>query len=190
MFDKVWEAVATALALQGREPELPQMALRVVVVYVTAIVLVRLGEKRFIGKSTPFDMLMAVIMGSLLGRAITSSTDFIPIIVAAAILVALHWLFAVASYYSDRFASLVKGSERKLVEDGKIIWDNMRKSHISRKDLESAIHRTAHLQNIEDVAIARLERNGEISVTKRSNEPKVVEVAVRNGVQRVQIELS
>lgn len=121
-------------------------------------------------------------------------------------LVTLHWIFAVAAYYSDRFGSLVKGTEHKLVEDGETIWPNMRNCHISRKDLESAetqrtaekifeakliaIHRTAHLRGIEDVAIARLERNGEISVTKRSTAPKVVEVAVSDGVQRVQIAFS
>jgi len=46
------------------------------------------------------------------------------------------------------------------------------------------------MTGIEDVAEARLERNGDISIIKSGREPKVVSVAVADGVQTVRIELA
>jgi len=41
----------------------------------------------------------------------------------------------------------------------------------------------------DQVAEARLERNGDISVIKARSEPRVVEIRVADGVQTVRVEL-
>jgi uncharacterized membrane protein YcaP (DUF421 family) len=166
------------------------MALRALIIYVTAILLVRLGEKRFMGKNTAFDVILGIILGSVLSRAVTGNAGFFQTIGAGAMLVGLHWLFSVAAYYSDRFGTAIKGDDRILVEDGEIIWDNMRKSHIGENDLLSALRNNGQVQDLSEVKVARFERNGDISVIKRDREPRVVEIAVRDGVQTVRIELA
>jgi uncharacterized membrane protein YcaP (DUF421 family) len=115
------------------------MLARAVVVYVATIFLVRLGEKRFLGKSTAFDVILGIILGSVVSRAINSRTEFFPTLAAGFFLVALHWTFAVIAFRSDRLRTLVKGRTRKLVDDGHIRWDEMRKSHISADDLLGAL---------------------------------------------------
>jgi uncharacterized membrane protein YcaP (DUF421 family) len=46
------------------------------------------------------------------------------------------------------------------------------------------------MTSIEDVAEARLERNGDISIVKSKQEPKVITISVADGVHTVRIELA
>lgn len=75
-----------------------QMLLRAVVVYILALAMVRLGDKRFLGKNTAFDVILGVVLGSVVSRAITNSSPFVPTLIAAVTLVALHWSFAWISF--------------------------------------------------------------------------------------------
>ena len=188
MLEEMWQGVKWALGLDAETLSVGQMALRAVLVYGAALVLVRLGEKRFIGKNTAFDVILGFILGSVLSRAITSTDAFFAILAAGLVLVTLHWLFAVVSFHSDRMGSLVKGHERTLVRDGEIQWEAMRSSHITEQDLLSALRRNAKLADVSRVRMACLERNGDISVLKEDQEPRIVEVDVKEGVQTVRIE--
>ena len=184
----IWEVIGTG----GGDLTVWQMSLRALVVYVAAILLVKAGNKRFMGKNTAFDVILGIILGSVLSRAITGNAPFFQTIGAGAALVGLHWFFSVASFHSHRFGTFIKGQERMLVKDGEIQWDNMRKSYISRNDLDMALRSTGKVTGPVDVAVANLERSGDISVIPREKERnlKVVEITVNAGVQKVRIELA
>ena len=191
MMNEVLEALRELIGLGVDGLNSGQMAVRALVIYLTAILLVRIGQKRFMGKNTAFDVILGIILGSVLSRAITGNAPFVPTVAAGAMLVALHWLFSVASFYWRPFGTLVKGQEKLLIKDGEIQWDNMRRSHIGKHDLEMAIRNTGKVARFEDVAEAHFERSGDISVIPREKEKKlrVIDVAVREGVQNVRIEL-
>jgi uncharacterized membrane protein YcaP (DUF421 family) len=191
MIGEDWPVVGQLLGLGSDSLALWQMALRAVVVYLSSIVLVRLGEKRFLGEYAALDFILGFMLGSVLSGAITGSTPFFETIIGGALaLVLIHWLFAALSFRSDRFGNLVKGTERVLVRDGDIDWDSMRNSSISRNDLLSALRRNARIDNVEDVREARLERSGAISVLEREQEPRVIEIEVKDGVQVVRVEIA
>ncbi len=154
------------LGLDADELTLMHMAVRAVVVYVAALIMLRLGEKRFLGKNTAFDVILGIIFGSVVSRAITGSSAFFPTLGAGFVLILLHWLFAVLAFHSDWFGTWVKGNARLLVNEGTIDWDAMRKSNISEKDLMSALRTQANIASIDEVQEARLERSGDISVLK------------------------
>lgn len=182
--------VADLLGLGADNVALWQMAIRAVIVYLAAIVLVRLGEKRFLGKYAALDVILGFMLGSVLSRAITASAPFFETILGGALaLVLIHWLFAVLSFHSDRFGDLVKGTDRVLVRDGDILWDKMRSSHISEQDLLSAVRANAQIGNVEQLKEARLERSGDISVVERQEDPRVVEIDVQDGVQIVRLRI-
>ncbi len=103
-------------------PELTawQMALRALIVYIAALAMVRLSDKRFIGKNTAFDVILGIVFGSVVSRAVTGNAPFFQTLVAGLVLVSLHWLFAACAFHSDFFGTLIKGHERTLVEDGKV----------------------------------------------------------------------
>ena len=55
-----------------------QMALRAIIIFAFTLVIVRLGSKRFLDKGTAFDFIVAIMLGSIMSGAITSSTPFLP----------------------------------------------------------------------------------------------------------------
>jgi uncharacterized membrane protein YcaP (DUF421 family) len=65
----------------------------------------------------------------------------------------------------------------------------MRKHQIGERDLLEALRTTGQLEDPAGVETARLERSGKISVIPRSQQPRVVDVRVEEGVQTVRIEL-
>src|SRR5690606_10049180 len=66
MLDDIWAATRALLGVGVDELTAWQMAIRAFIVYVAAILLVKLGQKRFMGKSTAFDMLLGIMLGSVL----------------------------------------------------------------------------------------------------------------------------
>lgn len=165
-----------------------QMGLRALVVYLVAIFMVRLGDKRFLGKHTALDVILGFMLGSILSRAITGNSPFFPTLGAALMLVIMHWGFAVGAFHWSRFGTLIKGSKRQLVREGRIQWDQMKAGQISSEDLMGAV-RAEGGENLDQVDAAYLERSGDISVIKRKSTPRIVEISVDQGVQTVRVEL-
>lgn len=187
--ETIGDLIGRIIGLDAEELHAGQMAIRAIVVYISTLLMVRLGEERFFGRSTAFDLILGIILVSVVSRAINGSAAFYPTLGAGLTLVGLHWLFSVLSFHSDWFGTLVKGSDRLLVEDGAILWDAMRKSHLSAKDLMSSLRTQANVDDLEKVKAARLERSGDISVVKADAPPKVLEVDVADGVQTIRIQI-
>ena len=166
----------------------PQMALRAIVVYVATVLIVRLGKKRFMSRATAFDVILAIMLGSLVSRAIAGSAPFVPTLVATAVLLALHWLFSAGAVRWHRFGVAIKGRSRVLIKDGRIDAEALRAAHMSDRDLWEDL-RGKSIADLNEVAEARLERSGNLSVIKAKREPKVIEIAVAEGVQTVRVEL-
>lgn len=164
MFEEIVSGLSWVLGLDVNDLNVWQMAARAVVAYPVGIAFVRLGEKRFIGKFTAFDVIMGIVIGSILARAITGGSPFFPSLAAGLVLVLLHYLFAMLSYNVEWFGEFVKGSGRTLVVDGEIQWQAMQKSHISERDLMGALRENGGVDDIAQVRLARLERSGNISV--------------------------
>ena len=181
--------LALGLGLDNKDINIPQMALRAVVVYIVTVAVVRFGKKRFMGRATAFDVILGIMLGSIASRAITGNSPFVPALVATGVLVGMHSLFSGIAMHWHRFGAAIKGHSNVLVRDGRIDWKLMRATHMTEHDLWEDL-REKGITRLEEVAEARLERDGGLSVIKAKSEPKVVEVAVADGVQTVRIELS
>lgn len=148
-----------------------QMALRAFIVFCFAVIIVRLGSTRFMSRNSPLDLILAIMLGSVLSRAITGQAAFFPTLAAGAVLVALHSLFALLAAWSDFFGNWVKGSSNLLIEDGRRIPGALLKNRVGTGDLREALRLHGHgHRSIDDIAVARLERNGEISVVLKGEE--------------------
>jgi hypothetical protein len=87
--DQFISAIERAFGSTARMNDLTtgQMSLRAVVVFVLWLVIVRVADKRMLGKYSAFDVLVAVILGAVLGRTINGSAPFWGSMAAAAVLV-------------------------------------------------------------------------------------------------------
>jgi uncharacterized membrane protein YcaP (DUF421 family) len=141
-----------------------QVMIRAIIIFFIALVMVRFGGKRIFGKHTAFDIVLGIVLGSILGRAITGNAPFLTSIIAAFTLVFLHWLIAFFSIKWDLIGRLVKGNFQLLVKDGEIQWDNMKKNNISERDLHEAIRLHGNGAEVEKIETAYYERSGEISI--------------------------
>jgi uncharacterized membrane protein YcaP (DUF421 family) len=192
MLQTVWEQFQAwlGLGLDVGDVSAAQMALRTIVVYVLALVVVRLGSKRFLSEATAFDVIVGIMLGSVMSRAINGSAPFVPTLLAGMVLVGIHWLLSFIAYHASWFGTLVKGSPVLLIEDGNVLEQNMRRTGLSPNDLEQALRLRSNQTDPARIKLAYLERNGSISVIPCKREARIVDVSVADGVQTVRIELS
>jgi len=185
------DAVARAtlgLGLESKDISVLQMSLRAVIVYTVTVLIVRLGKKRFMGGATAFDVMLGITLGSIVSRAVTGNAPFLPALVAAAVLLGMHWIFSSIAMRSHQFGVLIKGSPRTLVRGGALEREALRKEHMTEHGLSEDL-RSKGFSELQEVDEARMERSGGLSVVKADPEPKVVKVKVLGGVQTVRIEI-
>src|SRR6266699_2835151 len=87
------------IGLRADELGFSHMALRTLVVFLFGLVLMHVGEERMLGKNAGFDVMLAVILGSVLSRGINGQASFYPTLGASLVLVMLHRLVAWLSLY-------------------------------------------------------------------------------------------
>ncbi len=166
-----------------------QMALRAILIYAVSLGLVRLGSRRFLAQATAFDFIIAIMIGSIMSRAINGSAPFLPTLAAGAVLVGLHWLLGALTARTDWLGPIVKGNAVVVIRDGNVIERATKRAELSLHDLEQAMRLKARLTDLSKVKLAYLERNGDISIIPDKPEPRVIAVSVKDGVQTVRIEL-
>jgi len=164
MVEDVAAWASWSLGLEAEILTAGHMAVRAVVVFIFAVAIVRLGKKRFISENTAFDVILGVMLGSIVSRAITGQSPFFATLCAGVVLVMLHWAFAHVAYRWDWFGTMIKGDTRVLVRDGEVDWSAMRRSDLTRHDLLEALRLKASRKDPALIEEARLERNGEISI--------------------------
>lgn len=159
--------VALGLGLENDKIGVLQMSLRALVVFVAAIVMLKIGDKRFMGRSTALDVALGIIYGSVVSRAITGNAPFGPTLAAALVLVVLHWVLSAIAFRSHAFGNLVKGRNQLLVRDGEPMQKEMRRTHVTEHDLNEALRKQGEPADLGRVREAHLERDGNISVVPK-----------------------
>ena len=163
------EITKIALGLDTQSLNIWQMGLRAAIIYVAALIMVRVaGDRRFIGKYAAFDVVLSIIFGSTLSRAINGTSAFFATIFAGFVLVGMHWLFSALAFYIPQLESKIKGRSRVLIRDGELCHQTMAVTHITKQDLESTLRLKCQIDRLDRVDRACLERNGDISFSLRA----------------------
>jgi uncharacterized membrane protein YcaP (DUF421 family) len=155
------------LGLQPNELTLLQITLRGVIVFISALVMVRLSDRRSLTKKNPFDQMLIVILASSLARAVNGSAAFFGTIGGAAIIVLLHRLLALVSCRWPAVATIIKGKPYVLLQNGKLEHAAMHRLHIGSSDIEEDLRLSAKKEDLEAVKVARLEASGDMSFILR-----------------------
>jgi uncharacterized membrane protein YcaP (DUF421 family) len=168
MIDFIYQAFG-----EGKELSWYQMLNRAVVIFVIAVVLIRISGRRSFGMRSAFDNTIVILLGSTLSRAVVGVSPFFPTVMAGLGLVVLHRVFAWISVHSHAFGKLIKGEAICLFKDGKFNERNMRRSLISRRDINIGLRSSLHSEDLSEVDQIILERNGEITVLvkKKAGQP-------------------
>lgn len=173
----------------AEELEALATALRTLIIYVLTLAIVRLASRRFMARASAFDLIVAIMLGSIMSRAINGSAPVLPTLLGGGVLLGMHWLFAVIAFHTDWLGPIVKGDRILLIEDGAVQRQGLRRAHLTSEDLAEALRlRTGHADPSK-IERAYMERDGQVSVVSREHEPRVLDVRVAQGVQTVRIEL-
>jgi uncharacterized membrane protein YcaP (DUF421 family) len=130
--------------------------------------MLRLSGRRTFAHMSAIDLIISIIVGSNLSRAMTGGVPLWGTLASVAVLVALHLVLAYAVARSPRLACLVEGDAVLLSQDGAIRESARLRSQISMGDLEESL-RGHGLDGLAELGKTRklvLEPSGKISVIK------------------------
>lgn len=162
-------SISAALGVDRQVQELGtlQMVLRACAVYVFTLLVIKAAKRRFMGKSSAFDVVMIIILGSVISRAINGSAPFWPTLGACIALIVMHRIVSWLTFHVAPFARFVEGEARPLVADGRLDWNEMRKHDITEQDLHAALRQSMNCDDLSQAKAIVLEPNGRLSVVKK-----------------------
>ncbi|AHJ97082.1 DUF421 domain-containing protein [Hymenobacter swuensis] len=145
-----------------------QTCARAVLVFLVALVLLRLSGRRTFGGNSALDMVVKFMFGALLSRVIIADAPMGITFTAAAALVFVHRALAYALYFSPTLRRLVKGSDSVLAEGSTIHQHELRRASVSEPELHAGIRAAANTDDLSTLETVRLEHDGVITVVKKA----------------------
>jgi uncharacterized membrane protein YcaP (DUF421 family) len=166
LFDQLYWVLG--LGIEPKDLTFWQVSARGVVVFLSALIMLRLGDKRFLSKRSAFDAVLGFILASMLARAVNGSVAFFPTIGAGFVLVGLHRLLAFLTRETHWFGNIIKGKAELVISNGAIDRAVMKANDLSEHDLLEDLRMNGNIGEIKRVKAAYYERNGQLSVVKDS----------------------
>ena len=162
-----WNGIEQLLGIgvEPRDLSILQVSLRGIIIFIAAIVMVRLADKRFLSKRTAVDAVLGFVIASMLARAINGSGPLVPTIIGGFVIVLLHRLLAHLSMRWHSFGACVKGTDDIVIENGVVNQETLRRNDFSERDLLENL-RLHGVESPAEVRSARIERNGDVSVVR------------------------
>ncbi|MDB5200168.1 MAG: hypothetical protein JWO92_2131 [Chitinophagaceae bacterium] len=152
---------------EGKELDALQMGDRAFVMFFITLFLIRVAGMRAFGQKSAFDMIIVIMLGAILSRAVTGASAFFPTVVAGAVLAVVHRLLALISMYNETIGAIVKGNKILLFKNNKVIKKNMAKCSVSYKDLQEEVRLILNEITMDNVEEIFMERSGKISIVKK-----------------------
>lgn len=157
------------IGLEPKELNFLHVALRAVIVFTAALLMLRIGNKRFLSKMSAFDAILGFILASMLARAVNGSASFLPTLAGGFVLIGIHRIIAILAVRFTWFEHLVKGNSENLIHGGRLNRKVMRSHQISETDLLEEARLNGQVTQLDEIKTATLERSGEISVIPADN---------------------
>jgi uncharacterized membrane protein YcaP (DUF421 family) len=158
-----------------------EVAAKAVLMYATALVALRVGERRTLAQWTIIDFATAVAMGAIIGRtAIAGTQSYLTGAVAVCTLVAIHRLASVMRF-QPLIGKLFDHRIRVLVAEGKLRREELRKCGLTDEDLFSQL-RQRGVFAVEDVRYVLSEPKGSITVVPNEVTAEPEPELVREGL--------
>lgn len=145
-----------------------QEAARAILIFFYGLLLLRLAGPRMFGHWSALDIVITIMVGSALARAMTGSAPLLGTMVAAAVMAFLHAALAAWVARNGAVAHLIEGNPVVLIDHGRIDHEARKRAKISEADLREALRQEgvdgeAHVANVKSVT---LEPSGRLSVVK------------------------
>ena len=147
--------------------ELYKIALRALFAYAFILILMRLSGKRTVAQATPFDFVLALILGDMFDDCFWAEVPVSQFVVGAGFLVTTHLLVSMGSFANKTFDRLVGGSPVMFMRDGTMLKRALRREQMNEKEA-AALLRLKGLgqEQWEEVKSATIEVDSQLGVLK------------------------
>lgn len=144
-----------------------QECARAVLIFAYGLLAIRIAGRRIFGRWSALDIIVSIVLGSNLSRAMTGSAPLFGTMLATTVLLALHWILARLGALDPAIARLVEGAPFRISLGGKIDRKTRLRHGVSEADLDEAL-RQAGIEQIGDAEKITLEPSGKITVIPKS----------------------
>lgn len=144
-----------------------EFVLRGAIVYAVLLVILRITGKRQTGQLAPFDLVLLLVLSNAVQNSMNGGDNsLLGGVISATTLIGLHYALAFVTYKSKRMEAWIDGTPLILIENGVLNKTVMRSELITSHEL-AAVLRAADCRAIEQVRVATLENNGQITISLR-----------------------
>jgi uncharacterized membrane protein YcaP (DUF421 family) len=148
-------------------PEYLEVASRAIFSFLVLFTLARILGKKQISHLTFFDYVVGIVIGDMASQiAIDTSMKIVNALIGLVIYTLLSVILAYGAIKSFKFRDLVESSPSILIKDGKIMERSLFRHKMTYDDLMNGL-REKDAFMIDEVEMAILETNGQISVMKK-----------------------
>ena len=154
--------------LIGGAGDLGWVALKALLLYVTAVFGFRVGERRTLAEMSAFDFVAAVAVGAIVGRVPNASTTSYAAGAVTLITVLLAHRVISRLRQWPRMASLFDHQPRVLVQDGRVLAGELRHAGLTEDDLYGIL-RQQGVVDLRQVQFVIFEQRGKVSVIRHSD---------------------
>lgn len=147
-------------------PEWLNIFLRSFALIIILFFLTKIMRKKQFSQLNVFDYITGIVAGSIVAGTTTSTTNFERSLIALAVWFGVPILIDFLALKSKTVRDITQGKATVIIQDGKVLEDNMKKTTLTTDDLLKQL-RTQNVFQVADVEFALLEPTGEISVLKK-----------------------
>jgi uncharacterized membrane protein YcaP (DUF421 family) len=140
--------------------------LRVSVMYLVALILIRLSGKQTISELSTMDFVVANILGDAFDTVIFSEVTILQGVVYFVTVTALHFITRLLSSRSKFFYRLFASQPRTMIQQGLLVPESLAAER-TRVETVFSDMRLKKVERLEEVREAVLEENGQLSVLKQ-----------------------
>ncbi|HEY4414449.1 MAG TPA: YetF domain-containing protein [Verrucomicrobiae bacterium] len=144
-----------------------QIALRALITFFALLFMIRLAGRRILANRNPLDVLVIVLLASVLSRGVNGNTPLFSTLGAGFFLAALYRATAYLACRFHRLGDRLKGEAEILIKNGYVFKSILKRHNISQDDLMEDLRLNGEINELAEVKLAQLERNGAISVVKQ-----------------------
>jgi uncharacterized membrane protein YcaP (DUF421 family) len=155
---------------------------KAVLMYVVAVLGLRLSQRRTLAQWTAIDFAASVAIGAIMGRtAVATGQSFLIGAVALLTILAAHTV-AMLCRYDNRFAKLVDHRVRVLVDHGTLRSRQLRLCGITENDLLAKL-RERGVRDLSELRYVLYETKGELTIVEERDEAAEDAELVRIGLR-------
>lgn len=150
------------------------IAFRTVFLYALIVLILRLMGKREVGELSVIDVVVFVIIAEVAAFSLDDpDVKLMNSILPMLVLLVIQYVSSFISLKNKKFRDIVDGDTTVIIQDGRILEEEMRKQRYNLDDLFQQL-REQQIGSVFEVAYAYLEPSGNLSVFKYGETPPVL----------------